>query len=55
MENGWGSPFSAGANFAFGDGSVRFIPFVAPSNTSLRANFRTLLTPKGGVPNSSVE
>lgn len=55
IRNGWGSPFSGGANFAFGDGSVRFIPFIQPGNTSLQASFRTLLTPKGGVPNASVD
>src|SRR5207249_1308792 len=32
----WGSPFSAGANFAFGDGSVRLIPF----GDSLEFRFR---------------
>jgi prepilin-type N-terminal cleavage/methylation domain-containing protein/prepilin-type processing-associated H-X9-DG protein len=55
VQNSWGSPFAGGVNFAFGDGSVRFIPFIAPTNTTLRASFRTLLTPKGGVPNASVE
>jgi prepilin-type N-terminal cleavage/methylation domain-containing protein/prepilin-type processing-associated H-X9-DG protein len=55
VQNGWGSPFSGGANFAFGDGSVRFIPFIQPGSSALQANFRTLLTPKGGVPNQSVE
>jgi prepilin-type N-terminal cleavage/methylation domain-containing protein/prepilin-type processing-associated H-X9-DG protein len=55
IRNGWGSPFSGGANFAFGDGSVRFMPYIGPTNTSLRAAFRTLLTPRGGVPNASVE
>jgi prepilin-type processing-associated H-X9-DG protein len=53
--NDWGSPFSGGANFAFGDGSVRFVPFIAPTNVAMRQNFRTLLTPKGGVPNVAVE
>src|SRR5262249_50346769 len=54
-QNNWGSPFSAGANFAFGDGSVRFIPFIASTNLPPRANFRTLRTPKGGVTNAAVE
>jgi prepilin-type N-terminal cleavage/methylation domain-containing protein len=45
--NNWGSPFSSGAHFLFGDGSVRLIPF--GTSQRFRANFRTLLTPKGGT------
>ncbi len=51
--NNWGSPFSSGAHFLFGDGSVRLIPF--GHSQGFRAAFRTLLTPKGGTPNADVE
>jgi prepilin-type N-terminal cleavage/methylation domain-containing protein/prepilin-type processing-associated H-X9-DG protein len=49
----FGSPFSAGVNFAFADGSVRLIPF--GNSVSFRVNFRQLLTPKGGTANPSME
>jgi prepilin-type processing-associated H-X9-DG protein len=45
--NQWGSPFSSGAHFLFGDGSVRLIPF--GKSQGFRVNFRTLLTPQGGT------
>jgi prepilin-type processing-associated H-X9-DG protein len=51
--NNWGSPFSSGAHFLFGDGSVRLIPF--GSNQGFRANFRTLLTPKDGTASAELD
>jgi len=51
--NNWGSPFSSGAHFLFGDGSVRLIPF--GKNQAFRANFRTLLTPNGGTPSAELQ
>jgi prepilin-type N-terminal cleavage/methylation domain-containing protein len=51
--NNWGSPFTSGAHFLFGDGSVRLIPF--GQSQGFRVNFRTLLTPQGLTPNSDVE
>jgi len=52
-DNNWGSPFTAGAHFLFGDGSVRLIQFGA--SDSFRRNFRTLLTPRGATPNAVVD
>ena len=49
----FGSPFSGGVNFVFGDGSVRLIPF--GTGPAFRLTFRTLLTPKGGTPNAALE
>jgi prepilin-type processing-associated H-X9-DG protein len=51
--NNWGSPFTSGANFLFGDGSVRLIPF--GQGQGFRAAFRTLLTPRGLTPNVEVD
>jgi prepilin-type N-terminal cleavage/methylation domain-containing protein len=51
--NNWGSPFTAGAHFLFGDGSVRLIPF--GQGQGFRAAFRTLLTPRGLTPNVEVD
>jgi prepilin-type N-terminal cleavage/methylation domain-containing protein len=51
--NNWGSPFSAGAHFIFGDGSVRLIPF--GKSQGFRASFRTLLTPAGGTPSADLQ
>jgi prepilin-type N-terminal cleavage/methylation domain-containing protein len=51
--NNWGSPFSAGAHFLFGDGSVRLIPF--GQTQGFRVMFRTLLTPAGGTPNAELQ
>src|SRR5262249_44335848 len=39
--NQWGSPFSNGAHFVFGDGSVRLIPF--GHSQKFRVLFRTML------------
>lgn len=50
--NNWGSPFSAGAHFLFGDGSVRMIPF--GKTQQFRTAFRTLLTPAGGTPSAEL-
>jgi len=49
----FGSPFSGGVNFAFGDGSVRLIPF--GQSMTFRIMMRTLMTPKGGTPNAAIE
>ncbi|HTK74307.1 MAG TPA: DUF1559 domain-containing protein [Gemmataceae bacterium] len=49
----FGSPFSGGVNFAFGDGSVRTLPFGTGNN--FRLMMRTLLTPKGSTANASIE
>ena len=49
----FGSPFSGGVNFVFGDGSVRAIPFGSGNN--FRLMLRTLLTPKGSTANASIE
>jgi len=49
----FGSPFAGGVNFAFADGSVRMIPF--GTGPSFRLMMRTLLTPKGGTPNGTLE
>jgi prepilin-type processing-associated H-X9-DG protein len=51
--NNWGSPFAAGAHFLFGDGSVRLIPF--GKSQGFRAQFRTLLTPAGGMPSADLQ
>jgi prepilin-type N-terminal cleavage/methylation domain-containing protein/prepilin-type processing-associated H-X9-DG protein len=48
--NQWGSPFSNGAHFLFGDGSVRLVPF--GQSQKFRVAFRTLLTPQGGTPSA---
>jgi prepilin-type N-terminal cleavage/methylation domain-containing protein len=45
--NQWCSPFSNGAHFVFGDGSVRLIPF--GQSQKFRVTFRTMLTPQGGT------
>jgi hypothetical protein len=50
--NQWGSPFTAGAHFVFGDGSVRVVPF--GKGQGFRSNFRTLLTPNGGTPSAEL-
>jgi prepilin-type N-terminal cleavage/methylation domain-containing protein/prepilin-type processing-associated H-X9-DG protein len=49
----FGSPFSGGVNFAFGDGSVRSIPFGTGPN--FRLQMRTLMTPKGSTANAAIE
>jgi len=50
--NQWGSPFSNGAHFLFGDGSVRVIPF--GQSQRFRVLLRTLLTPQGGTPSAEL-
>ncbi|HTK78129.1 MAG TPA: DUF1559 domain-containing protein [Gemmataceae bacterium] len=50
--NQWGSPFSSGAHFVFGDGSVRLIPF--GHSQKFRVLFRTMLTPQGGTANAEL-
>jgi prepilin-type N-terminal cleavage/methylation domain-containing protein len=50
--NQWGSPFSSGAHFLFGDGSVRLIPF--GQSQRFRVTFRTMLTPQGGTPSAEL-
>jgi prepilin-type N-terminal cleavage/methylation domain-containing protein/prepilin-type processing-associated H-X9-DG protein len=50
--NQWGSPFSNGAHFLFGDGSVRLIPF--GHSQRFRVMFRTMLTPQGGTPSAEL-
>lgn len=50
--NQWGSPFSNGAHFVFGDGSVRLIPF--GHSQKFRVLFRTMLTPQGGTPSAGL-
>jgi prepilin-type N-terminal cleavage/methylation domain-containing protein len=50
--NNWGSPFTSGAHFLFGDGSVRVLPF--GKSQGFRVMFRTLLTPKGGTPSAEL-
>jgi prepilin-type N-terminal cleavage/methylation domain-containing protein/prepilin-type processing-associated H-X9-DG protein len=50
--NQWGSPFSSGANFLFGDGSVRLIPF--GQSQRFRVMLRTMLTPQGGTPSAEL-
>ena len=50
--NQWGSPFSNGAHFLFGDGSVRLIPF--GQSQRFRVMLRTLLTPQGGTPSAEL-
>jgi prepilin-type processing-associated H-X9-DG protein len=47
-----GSPFSNGAHFLFGDGSVRVIPF--GQSQRFRVLLRTLLTPQGGTPSAEL-
>lgn len=51
--NNWGSPFPGGANFLFADGSVRVVPFGNGDAFAMR--LRTLLTPRGGTANESLE
>jgi len=50
--NQWGSPFSNGAHFLFGDGSVRLIPF--GHSQKFRVLLRTMLTPQGGTPSAEL-
>jgi prepilin-type N-terminal cleavage/methylation domain-containing protein len=50
--NQWGSPFSNGSHFVFGDGSVRLIPF--GQSQRFRVTFRTMLTPQGGTPSAEL-
>jgi len=50
--NQWGSPFSNGAHFLFGDGSVRMIPF--GQSQRFRVALRTMLTPQGGTPSAEL-
>jgi prepilin-type N-terminal cleavage/methylation domain-containing protein len=47
-----GSPFSNGAHFVFGHGSVRLIPF--GQSQKFRVMFRTMLTPQGGTPSAEL-
>jgi prepilin-type N-terminal cleavage/methylation domain-containing protein/prepilin-type processing-associated H-X9-DG protein len=49
--SGWGSPFSAGANFLFADGSVRLLPFGDNRDSNKRISI--YMTPSGGVPSPS--
>jgi prepilin-type N-terminal cleavage/methylation domain-containing protein len=51
--NQWGSPFTSGAHFLFGDGSVRLVPF--GKGQGFRVQLRTLLTPRGGTPSATLE
>jgi prepilin-type N-terminal cleavage/methylation domain-containing protein/prepilin-type processing-associated H-X9-DG protein len=50
--NQWGSAFTSGANFVFGDGSVRLLPY--GHSQGFRVMFRTLLTPTGGTPSAEL-
>jgi hypothetical protein len=42
-KDNWGSAHACGAQFVFGDGSVRLLPFTIPAST-----MHALLTPSGG-------
>jgi prepilin-type N-terminal cleavage/methylation domain-containing protein/prepilin-type processing-associated H-X9-DG protein len=55
----WGGPYSGGANFAFGDGSVRTIPFIPltlqPAAGTQAAIFGRYLNPRNTLPLPSLE